>query len=353
MIIQSLFAWKHFATTVVIFVLLYLILNFLFKHRKKGVQSKRLLKQLTMGVLAIIGLIAIILSIPMSDVMRSNVTSLLGIVISAVLALSSTTFIGNAFAGVFHKMVGTFKPGDMIQTVDYFGKVTEQGLFHTEIQDVNSNLITIPNLYLVNHPVEVFRSTGTIVTAEVSLGYEVHHQTIESRLLEAALKTGLEAPFVYVKELGDFSVVYQVNGKLLDVGKLLLTQSNLKSAILDLLHKSQIEIVSPHFMNQRQVNEQVFIPTSPTDEKQLPIKEEIQPDAIVFDKADKAESIEKKKEVKAELDQKILELEKQWKEAKEKVKKELLYTRLQHLKDGRDKLIAKIDKVIEDFESET
>ncbi len=350
---EQLYVWKHFLFTIGFFVLLYVLSSIAFKSKLKGLQSKKLIRQLTLAGIALIGFVAVILAIPMGDVMKSNITSLLGIVISAVLALSSTTFIGNAFAGIFHKMVGTFKPGDMIQTDQYFGKVTEQGLFHTEIQDISSNLVTIPNLYLVNHPVEVFRPSGTIISAEVSLGYDIHHSTIEVCLLEAAKQIGLEAPFVYVKSLGDFSVLYQVNGLLKNVNTLPSKKSQLHTAVMDSLHAKGIEIVSPTFMNQRQISGQIFIPKSP--KTRLSSEESLQesnPENIIFDKAEKAESIEKRKEIKHELDAKINEIEQAIKGEKDNKKVESLKARLKKLKDGREKLVQKIDEVIEKFEEE-
>ena len=51
--------------------------------------------------------------------------------------------------------------GDFISAGDQFGRVTERGLFHTEIQTETRDLTTVPNLFLVTHPVTTVRSSGT------------------------------------------------------------------------------------------------------------------------------------------------------------------------------------------------
>jgi len=35
---------------------------------------------------------------------------------------------------------------------DYFGRVTERGLFHVEIQTEDRDLATLPNMFLVSQP---------------------------------------------------------------------------------------------------------------------------------------------------------------------------------------------------------
>jgi len=82
-----------------------------------------------------------------------------------------------------------------------------------------------------------------------------------------------------------------VYGLLQTPENLITYKSKLKGAVLDKLHDAKIEIVSPSFMNQRQVGDQVFIP------KKIVVKEEdVLPEERVFDKAITAESNEKLEE---------------------------------------------------------
>ena len=50
------------------------------------------------------------------------------------------------------RTVRNFRAGDFIRVNDQFGRVTDRGLFHVEIQTADSDLITLPNLYLAAEP---------------------------------------------------------------------------------------------------------------------------------------------------------------------------------------------------------
>ena len=115
------------------------------------------------------------------------------------------------------------------------------------IQNEFRDLVTIPNLYLTTHPVTTTRSSGTIVSATVSLGYDVSRTKIEELLLVAAGNTGLQDPFVQILDLGDFSVTYRISGLLTNVKRLLSARTRLRAAMLTALHEAGVEIVSPTF----------------------------------------------------------------------------------------------------------
>ncbi|MCZ7619941.1 MAG: mechanosensitive ion channel family protein [Myxococcota bacterium] len=254
--------------------------------------SARLGAQLTMLGLTTVALLGIVLVLPVSENTRGQILSLLGLLLTAIIALSSTTFVSNAMAGLMSRAVGAFRPGDFVHVAEHFGRVTVRGLFHTEIQTEDGDLTELPNLFLVSHPVTVVRSTGTIISATISLGYDVSHAKVETLLLEAARAEELEEPFVRVLELGDFSVQYRVAGFLRDVKQLLTTRSNLRRCMMDALHEAGVEIVSPNFMNQRQLEPtQHFIPEQPAGEAptapdESPVEERI------FDKAEQAGRVE-------------------------------------------------------------
>ncbi|WP_405226621.1 mechanosensitive ion channel family protein [Lentisalinibacter sediminis] len=265
--------------------------QWLLLSRKPLGTEARLPRQLVMLLLTAAGLLLVVLLLPMSDNTRGQVLSLIGIVLTAVIALSSTTFVANAMAGLMLRMVKSFRPGDFVSVGEEFGRVTERGLFHTEIQTEERDLTTIPNLYLVTNPVTVVHYSGTMIAASLSLGYDVAHRRIETLLKEAASDAGLEEPFVQVRELGDFSVTYRVSGFLAEVKHLLTARSNLRRAILDTLHGAGIEIVSPTFMNQRRIGDGVQVMPPEADGGSAPRKPapaEEKPEDRIFDKAEEA-----------------------------------------------------------------
>ena len=255
-------------------ILLLALLNFWIRRGQTGEIS--VTRQALMLLLTATGVLIVIFALPLSEVSRGQVLSLLGIVITAVIALSSTTFVANAMAGLMLRAVNSFKPGDFIRSPNFFGKVTERGIFHTEIQTEDRDLMTLPNMYLVNNPVTVVHNSGTIISATLSLGYDIHHGTIEKLLNEAAETCGLTDPF-----------------------------TNLRKQILTTVHNNGVEIVSPGFMNQRQLDpEQKVLPAvksnipEPTQPAQGE-KQETTPESMIFDKADSAAESE---QLKTELE---------------------------------------------------
>lgn len=316
---------SSFSGTLGIIIFLILFYYIFKKILDRQVASKpdiSMMRSIILFSIFLVGVIAIVLSFPMEPDTKNNVTSLIGIVISAVLALSSATFIGNGLAGIMMRSINNYKPGDFIKVEDYFGRITERGLFHTEIQTEDRDLTTIPNLFLATNPVKVMRSTGTFISGIVSLGYEVHRTKIEKTLIMAAREAGLKDPFVRITELGDFSVVYKVFGLVEDIKTVLSAKSRLNAAMLDALHDAGIEIVSPNFVNQNQLagTNAVFIPQKPRIVED--VKKSDLPEAKIFDKAEEAETVEKKKEKIVEIEKKLVELQKKGKEditAEEKI----------------------------------
>ncbi|MCP5059888.1 MAG: mechanosensitive ion channel [bacterium] len=254
-------------------------------------------------------LVVAVLSAPVEAETRGQLLSLLGLTLTAIFTLSSTTFVANAMAGLMLRAVASFRPGDFIRVGGQFGRVTEVGLFHTELQTRDRDLATLPNLHLVNQPVTVVSSSGTIVSADVSLGFDISHDRVESLLCQAAQSAGLDEPFVHVIELGDFSVHYRVAGFLEDTRTLLTTRSDLREQMLDSLHRADIEIVSPTFMNQRVLpTEQRFIP----NEKPKPRAADPRaPEDRIFDKAEEAGRQEDLREELEEIEAEIRQLEEQ------------------------------------------
>lgn len=257
----------------------------------------RLTGQVGIAMATLLGLVCIVLAMPVSEATRGQVLSLMGVLLTAIIALSSTTFVSNAMAGFMLRSVNNFRPGDFVRIGDLFGRVTERGLFHTEVQTEDRDLTTFPNLYFVINPVTVVRRSGTIVSAAVSLGYDVPRGRIEDLLKHAATEAKLSEAFVHVTELGDFSISYRVAGFLEDTAQILTARSNLRKKMIDELHGAGVEIVSPSFMNQikREPNDKV-IPKQASK-----VLSEESAESLVFDKGSDAAEKEQLSARRAEL----------------------------------------------------
>lgn len=260
--------------------------------------------KLVMMALAVVSLVILLIVAPLEAATRGQLLQLVGLMLSAAVALSSTTILGNAMAGFMQRAVGNFVVGDYLRVGEHFGRVTERGLFHTEIQTEQRDLVTLPNLTLATEPVRVIRRSGTIVSAEVSLGYDLDHAAVEPLLVEAAAEAGLEDPFVQVRELGDFAVTYRTAGLLADVGRLLTVRSRLRQTMLDALHDGGIEIASPTLMSTRAYPpQQAFMPAvKPVAD---PSRSAETPEEVIFDKADEAATLASLQDLRARLAERI------------------------------------------------
>ena len=133
------------------------------------------------------------------------------------------------------------------------------------------------------------RSSGTIISASLSLGYDVHHARVEPLLIKAAEQSGLEGPFVQVLELGDHAITYRISGLLTEIKSMISSRSTLYVNIMDCLHEDNIEIVSPSFMNQRKLPDDLSVlPVKATARKKA--SAEGTPEDVIFDKAEEAQT---------------------------------------------------------------
>ena len=271
---------------------------------------------LALAGLGFAGLIAVILAIPPAPEggtdIRPGLLTFTGIILGAAVTLASTTLVANAMAGFMLRVIRGFNFGDYLRVGEYFGKVSERGIFHIEIQTESSDLVTLPNVYLVQNPVRVIGSPDpdgdgscTWISADVSLGYDVDRIRIAELLKEAANEAELESPWIRIMELGDFSVTYRVTAKLPDVKgpdaanarRILTAPAQLRAEMMDALHEGDVEIVSPTFMNTRAFPEDKKFMSKPAWARAAtaPIEGD-DVDADVFAKADKVEQIDLERE---------------------------------------------------------
>ncbi len=294
------------ATSLILFLLGYAV------ARRKGAEGfvgKRYRWQIVMLVIGAIGLVAFVIALPIEDGTRVQLLTLLGLVLSAIITLSSTTFVANVFASLMLRSINNFRIGDFITVGSHFGRVCERTLLHTEIQTEDRTLTTLPNLYLVTHPVTVIRTSGTVVSATVSLSYDIPLAKVEDALIQAAERAELKEPFVQIVELGNFAVTYRAAGFLAPIRHLIVARSALKRQMLACLHSAGVEIVSPVFESQRHLSaKERILPTE--DEADMIITDSVAgAEKLMFDKAEEAQERDLLEKEQEELLDNIRELE--------------------------------------------
>ncbi|UGV39701.1 mechanosensitive ion channel [Methanococcoides orientis] len=287
-------------------------LGYIFRKTRIFSEQKTF-EQFILFLVSLVGLVVFVLTLPISDNTKQTLLSFFGILIGATIALSSTTFVANGMSGIMLSRIKPFKAGDYIRIEETFGKVSEIGILHTQVQSIDRDIITIPNLKLISNPLFTISSSGTIISTTVSLGYNVSREQVEKALIKAAEKVDLENIFVHVVELGDFSVTYKVGGLLKDVSSLITKRSDLKKMMFDSLHEDHIEIVSPTFMNQRVYDKNaVFIPS---DHDKVSVKPpatyeyvtQVTTEDVIFGKAIEAEITKKIDTLIEDMEQKLNE----------------------------------------------
>lgn len=308
--------------------------------KSKGAEA-RLPRQLMMLALTLCGLFVILLLLPMEATTRGDVIRLIGVLFTAVIALSSATFVSNAMAGMMVRKIKCFRLGDFVRVKEEFGRITERGLFHIELQTEEGDLTTLPNLYMITNPVSVVRNKGTVISATVSLGYDEPRDRVETLLKMAAKEVNLTDAFVHVLKLGDFSILYKIAGFSTDVKSMLTTRSNLRKGMLDALHDANVEIMSPTFMTQRQIGQDdAMIPTRTHRVAKSRNTGEPVAEDVIFEKADRAAGLEVLKDRHAKLMEELAQVSGKKAKGEEK----------ERLSERREELISEAAKLIEQID---
>lgn len=341
----SLFRSFSGSAAILLALIFFLYINSWAFNRFRSIPTNgHISKRIISFFLILLGALAFILALPIDQHTKEQIIGFLGIIISAGIALSSTTILGNLIAGFMNNSMNRFRNGDLVKINDLMGRVIKRDIFHTEIQLEDSNIVTIPNLFIATNPVELTRKTNTVISTSVSLGYDVSRTKIETILKEAAVSADLKDPYVYITELGDDSVTYKIHGFLEDSDRYFSRSSRLNGEVMDKLHENGIEIVSPAFRNQRNVDEKVFIPEQtgkPTSLQETP------PEELIFDEAIEAEEIEKKRDFLKELDKRKEDLKEQKKNLKDPKKIEKIEASIDHIRERQQKLEKNIEEQAE------
>ncbi len=281
--------WVPTTATVLGTIALILVARALFRRSQSTDHAVETFRaQLVTIVITIVGLMVAILTLP-SSIDSELALGAVGLLFTGILAISSQSIISNAMAGLMLRSVAGFRPGDFIEVAGHMGRVSERGLFHTEIQTPDRDLVTLPNSLMVTEPVKVVRGSGTIVSMQVSIGYDVSRHILEPLFAEAAERAGLLDPFIQILELGDHSVQYRIAGFLEDPRNLITARSRLRAAVLDSLSEANVEIMSPWYVARRDAGARPVVPhhVEPVDEAVDSAVHE-----RIFDKAEAAGQLE-------------------------------------------------------------
>ena len=103
-----------------------------------------------------------------------------------------------------------------------------------------------------------------------------------------------------MRSLGDDSVVYRAAGLYAGDRGLISARSRLRKRMMDQLHAGGVEIVSPSFVNRRDIDPAEAVMPPRVFGEAAPEDEGGPPEELIFDKADREASLERLRELLAE-----------------------------------------------------
>lgn len=140
--------------------------HWLIRYRQnRNHESDTLPQQFATLIAVIIAIISVILVIPVEVSVRNQLLTLLGLVFTAIIAFSSTSFASSILAGVMLRACRRLRPGNFISHGGDLGCITEIGLIQTEIQTRHRNIIYLPNTALLNDKIMVINPGAAMVPA--------------------------------------------------------------------------------------------------------------------------------------------------------------------------------------------
>jgi len=174
------------------------------------------------------------------------------VALTFILGLFTSSVLGNILAYTILGGTNEFKVGDRVQIGDSYGDIMEVGIFFTRVKTIKDEVISIPNLTVMNKEIRNFSALKEVlIYISVTLGYDVDKDQAQRMLIESAQKTDgiLDAPgktpFVLLRDLAYYSITYEINAYTDQPNRIINIKSDLMNNILDEFKQYGVEIMSP------------------------------------------------------------------------------------------------------------
>jgi small-conductance mechanosensitive channel len=216
----------------------------------------------------VVWLFALVIAYPYIPGSETEAFKGLSVLVGLMITLGSTGLINQIISGLFVVYSGSVRPEDYVRIGDVEGEITTIGSLATKLRTPRQEEITIPHSVLVGTATTNYTrlagADGMVVTASVTIGYDVSWRQVHGLLLLAASRTrGLRKqppPRVLQRELSDFYVQYQLLAHLEDAKNRAAVISELHAQIQDAFNEHGTQIMSPHFESQPE--KPVIVPKS-------------------------------------------------------------------------------------------
>ena len=179
--------------------------------------------------------------------------------VGALLTLGSAGAIGNIVAGTVLTYTRAFRVGDMVRLGETYGVVREKTLLVTRLRNIEHEEVTIPNSSVLANAVVNFSAGatagGVVLMVRAGIGYDVGWRTVHRLMLDGAAQTphilAAPAPQVWQKDLGDYSVQYELRAWTDQPTAMFETHSTLRRNVLEAFNRAGVEIMTPSILAHR------------------------------------------------------------------------------------------------------
>ena len=183
----------------------------------------------------------------------------ISIFMGVLVSLGSSSAMGNIFGGLMLTYMRSFSPGDFVKINDMRGTVMQRRTFSTRLKTPTNEIISIPNAAVSANPIvnysRMTKSIGVNIGTAVTIGYDVPWRKVHALLLKSAegVQDVLEEPAPTILQLGleDFYVKYRLVVSTKNPAGKFRILSNLHQNIQDNFAKAGVEIMSPHYQDNR------------------------------------------------------------------------------------------------------
>ena len=175
------------------------------------------------------------------------------IIATFFIGLFTSSVLGNLIAHEALRQSGGISVGDRIEIKDkVYGDVVSRGPFFVKVKTIKDEIITVPNLEVVNNSVTNYSAyERVIIHVPVTLGYNVNKELAKKLLIDAARRTKYilfsPHPFVLLLELGNYTVTYEINAYTNRPNDIINIKSELIENVIDIFSANKVEILSPAF----------------------------------------------------------------------------------------------------------
>jgi small-conductance mechanosensitive channel len=225
----------------------FLLFDFLFSY-KQSIKYPRLIKDLTVILLYVIGLLLIAkhyLNIRVTEVLASAA------VLTVVAGFALQDILGDLFSGIALNLEESLKSGDWVKFGEFEGRIEQLRWRSIKIKTMDNVLVVIPNQSASKEAMKNFGHAGEsfALRSQIGVSYKNSPDQVIKTLLEVMLSIDAilkePAPQVLLMSFDDFSILYEAKYHIRDYSQKNIIHSEFNRKAWYAFKRNNIEIPFP------------------------------------------------------------------------------------------------------------